>query len=423
MGLGYIGLPTAIMFAKSGVEVLGVDVNRKVINKLNLGEVHIEENGLDDFFQEVIHKNLKVSTVPEESDAYIISVPTPINADFSANVTYVESAVKMIVPLLRSGNLVIVESTIPPRTIDDIVCPILESTGLKLGTELFVAHCPERVLPGRIFIELVENTRIVGGINPASTKKGAELYRAFVTGEIIETDALTAEMSKLMENTYRDVNIALANELVKISDKLGVKALDVIAMANKHPRVNIHFPGPGVGGHCLAVDPYFIVEKAPEEAVIISRSREINSSMPHFVADKCEVLLEGAKHKKIAVLGLAYKGNIDDIRESPAMEICELLLNKGYQVVAHDPYVNQEQTDLLPVESFEEAVAGSGLVLVLTDHKQFKSLTSHDLLSLNPHAIVFDTRNCINPDQMNEVAFYNYNNIFKIKEKSVLIKR
>lgn len=417
LGLGYIGLPTSIMFAKSGVEVLGVDVNPHVVRKLSEGQVHIKEDGLEELFGSVINKTLKVSTQPESSDAFIIAVPTPITSDYKADVSYVESAVRMIVPLLTKGNLVIVESTIPPRTIEDVVNPILRASGLELGKELFVAHCPERVLPGRIFIELVENTRIVGGINPSSTAKAADLYRAFVKGEIIETDALTAEMAKLMENTYRDVNIALANELVKISDKLGINALDVIRMANRHPRVNIHTPGPGVGGHCLAVDPYFIVEKAPEQAVLISDARRTNSSMPHFVVDKVNILMEDSKSKKIGVLGLAYKADIDDIRESPAIEICELLEKQGYTLLAHDPYVKQEQLPDFPLTSFQEAVTETELVVILTDHTPFKKLTQADFPK-QTELVILDTRNCLNSADMRDLTIFNFGNVFNIKSKT-----
>ncbi|MEH7475760.1 nucleotide sugar dehydrogenase, partial [Priestia megaterium] len=286
VGLGYIGLPTAAIFAKAGFDVLGVDVNKNAVNLINKGEVHLEEVGLPEVVKDVVDSgNLRASLNVEEADVYIISVPTPIHKDYTANVDYVVSATESILPFIKKGNVVIVESTIPPRTIDDVVAPIFEKTGWNIKEDIYLAHCPERVLPGRILIELVENTRIVGGYTKESAYQAAEVYRQIVKGEVIETQAVTAEMSKLMENTYRDVNIALANELGKISAKLGVNALDVITLANRHPRVNIHTPGPGVGGHCLAVDPYFIIEKAPELSPLISNARKINNSMPHFVVD------------------------------------------------------------------------------------------------------------------------------------------
>lgn len=255
IGLGYIGFPTSLVFARAGFEVIGVDVSERVVSALNAGEVHIEENGLEEIFQDVrTNYAFKAQRHPEPADTYIIAVPTPVNADHTANVDYVVSATEAVLPYLRKGNTVIVESTIPPRTIDDVVAPVLTKAGWRVGEEIYLAHCPERVLPGRIFQELVENNRIVGGYNPQSAEKAAEVYRAFVKGEIILTSATSAEMAKLMENTFRDVNIALANELAKVSASIGVDALEVIGLANKHPRVNLHTPGPGVGGHCIAVD-------------------------------------------------------------------------------------------------------------------------------------------------------------------------
>src|SRR5699024_3335451 len=264
--------------------------------------------------------------------------------------------VRSIIPVLEKGNIVIVESTIPPRTTSDIVSPVLEEAGFNCGKDIHLAHCPERVLPGKILIELLENNRIVGGINSISAEKAADVYRTFVKGKVIETTAESAEMSKLMENTYRDVNIALANELTKISEGLNIDALEVISLANEHPRVNVHQPGPGVGGHCLAVDPYFIIEKDPENAKLISEAREINESMPEFVTEKVKQIV--GENGKVAILGLAYKGNIDDIRESPSLKIYDSLERQGFNVEAHDPYVKQEQVDF-KLSSFEDALRNS----------------------------------------------------------------
>src|SRR5699024_587972 len=286
VGLGYIGLPTSIMFAKNGVDVLGVDINPKTIESLQKGKINIEEPGLQEVYEEVFNNgNLKVSTTPEAADAFIISVPTPNNDDEykSCDVSIVESAVKSILPVLEKGNTIIVESTIAPKTMDDYVKPLVEEQGYNIGEDIYLVHCPERVLPGKILEELVYNNRIIGGVTPSCIEAGKRVYNTFVKGEMIETDARTAEMSKLMENTYRDLNIALANELVKICNDLSIKALDVIEMANKHPRVNIHQPGPGVGGHCLAVDPYFIIAKDPENSPLIQTGRRINNSMPEYV--------------------------------------------------------------------------------------------------------------------------------------------
>jgi UDP-N-acetyl-D-mannosaminuronic acid dehydrogenase len=396
IGLGYIGLPTSAIFARAGYEVVGVDVNEKVVDLLNKGEIHIEEVGLPELVKEVVQKgNLRASLTPEKADVFIIAVPTPIHEDRTANVDYVISATKAVAPYLEKGNVLIVESTIPPRTMNDVVAPILQEHGIDPYNDVYVAHCPERVLPGRILIELIENTRIVGGITPEASQKAADVYRAIVTGEVIETEAVTAEMSKLMENTYRDVNIALANELVKISKKLGINAHEVIELANKHPRVNIHQPGPGVGGHCLAVDPYFIVEKAVEESPLIQTAREINNSMPHFVMEQIKRLTCELKNPKIAVFGLTYKGNIDDVRESPAIEITEMLLaNPRYDVRIYDPHVREEQVSFT-LSTLEEAVDGAHLIVVLADHNEFKQLDFHLIREKMKTPVIFDTKNCV----------------------------
>lgn len=395
VGLGYIGLPTSAIFAKAGIEVVGVDVSERVIDLLNKGEIHIEEVGLPELIKEVVADGrLKGSVTPEQADAFIIAVPTPIHEDNSANVDYVISATKAILPYLEKGNVVIVESTIPPRTMDDVVAPIIKEHGLDPYKDVYLAHCPERVLPGRILIELIENTRIIGGVTPEASSKAAEVYRTVVTGDILETEAVTAEMSKLIENTFRDVNIALANELVKISAKLGVNAHDVIELANRHPRVNLHQPGPGVGGHCLAVDPYFIVEKAVEESPLIQTARTINNSMPEFVVEQVSRLTCELETPKLAVFGLTYKGNIDDVRESPALDIAQMLVDdQRFNVSVYDPHVRDEQVPF-KLNSFEDAVYGAHLVVILADHNEFKEL---DLKKLKAHMktpVVFDTKNC-----------------------------
>ncbi|WP_050616532.1 nucleotide sugar dehydrogenase [Bacillus testis] len=399
IGLGYIGLPTASVFARAGYEVLGVDVNQKVVDSLNEGKVTIEEVNLPELVKEVVAKgNLKASVSPEKADVFIIAVPTPIHEDHRANVDYVEEATKSILPYLEKGNIVIVESTIPPRTMDDLVAPILKEGGFDPYNDIYVAHCPERVLPGRILIELIENTRIVGGLTPEAAKKAGDVYRAVITGDVVETEAVTAEMSKLMENTFRDVNIALANELAKISARLGVNAHDVIKLANKHPRVNIHLPGPGVGGHCLAVDPYFIVEKAPEESPLIAESRRINNSMPDFVVEQVKRLTAELDHPVVAVAGLTYKGNIDDIRESPAMEIAHMLLdNKRYDVRITDPHVSEDQVHF-NLQSFSDAISGANVLVVLVDHDEFKQIDQQELIEKMATPVVFDTRNCTGID-------------------------
>lgn len=409
LGLGYIGLPTASMFASSGWDVHGVDVNSNAVDMINQGLIHIEEVGLGEQVKSVVENgNLKASTEVEVADVFIIAVPTPHNSDNTANLDYVIEATKSVLKKVEKGNLVIVESTIPPRTINDVVSPIFEQAGWKVGEDLLLAHCPERVLPGRILIELIENDRIVGGINEASTEKAAEVYGTFVKGELLKTSALSAEMSKLMENTYRDVNIALANELVKISAKLGIDALEVIELANHHPRVNLHLPGPGVGGHCLAVDPYFIIEKAPQEAVLISDARKINNSMPSFVIDQLNKLVE-SKNSKIAVFGLTYKGNIDDVRESPAMNIVNELIKNGYYTAVYDPHVSQTQVSF-KLSSFEDAIEDAECVLVLTDHNEFRDLDEEFLISSMKKVVVFDTKNCVHI-KSKKIQYTNFGNL------------
>lgn len=411
VGLGYIGLPTSIMFAKHGVNVVGVDVSENVIDSLNNGKIHIEEPGLQEALEEVIDKGtFKAQLKPEKADTFIIAVPTPNNDDEhkSCDLTYVLSAIESILPVLEKGNTVIVESTIAPRTMDDSVKPRLEEAGYTIGEDIFLVHCPERVLPGQIMHELIYNNRIVGGITDACTEKGAEVYETFVQGEIIKTQAKTAEMSKLMENTFRDVNIALANELAKVSTELGINALEVIEMANKHPRVNLHTPGPGVGGHCLAVDPYFIIAKAPESAKLINLSRQINNSMPEYVMDVAEKLLAKNNGKKITVFGLTYKGNVDDIRESPAMDIYEALHAKPeLDVVAYDPHVQLSFVE----KDLAKALDGSDLVLVLSDHNEFKALTSEHYAKMNTKQ-VFDTKNVVK-EWTDEINYMNYGNLYK----------
>ncbi|TDM24607.1 nucleotide sugar dehydrogenase [Macrococcoides canis] len=413
IGLGYIGLPTSIMFAKHGVDVVGVDIKQEAVDKLNNGQIHIEEPGLQEALEEVLASGkFKASTIPEQADAYIIAVPTPNNNDEhkSCDISIVMSGVESIVPLLKKGDIVIVESTIAPRTMDDHVKPYLESEGFIIGEDIYLVHCPERVLPGKIMHELVYNNRIIGGITPACVEAGKRVYGTFVKGEMIETQAKTAEMSKLMENTYRDVNIALANELAKICNDLEINVNDVIEMANKHPRVNLHTPGPGVGGHCLAVDPYFIIAEAPEHALLIKLARDINVSMPEYVVRRTKDILSRLGGNKVTVFGLTYKGDVDDIRESPAFDIYEMLTASQYEVVAYDPHVKQEFVE----EDMGTAVKDSHLVLVLSDHSEFKQLTDGDFDGMR-NKYILDTKNVVKTkDEFKEVKYYNFGNLYNL---------
>ena len=411
VGLGYIGLPTAAVFANNGWNVQGVDINPRAVDAINKGTIHIEEVGLEQLVSKAVQEgHLKASNRVGQADCFIIAVPTPINDDNTANLEYVKNACESILEVIKNGDTIIVESTIPPRTMDDVVAPIFASSKFQVGDDIYLAHCPERVLPGRIVIEVVENDRIIGGVNKESTDAAAEIYATFVTGKLLKTSALSAEMSKLMENTYRDVNIALANELVKISNKLGIDALEVIGLANHHPRVNLHLPGPGVGGHCLAVDPYFIMEKAPVESQLISNARSINNSMPDFVVEQVMNLVESQK-SKIAILGLTYKGNIDDIRESPAMDIVEKLLDVGFSLGIHDPHVSQENLKFKN-SSFTEAVEDAECILVLTDHNEFKELDENVIIDNMKYPRIFDTKNCVNI-KSEEIIYVNFGNLSK----------
>lgn len=413
MGLGYIGLPTSAMFAKYGATVVGVDLFPEVVDKLNNGQIHIEEPGLGEVVKDVVEKgNFRASLTPEEADAFIIAVPTPNNDDMykSCDLSYVLKATESVLPFVKKGNVIIVESTIAPRSMDDHVKPLVEAAGFTVGEDIFLVHCPERVLPGQILHELIHNNRIVGGVTEACSEAGAKVYGLFVEGEIIKTDAKTAEMSKLMENTFRDVNIALANELTKICNVLEINVLDVIQMANKHPRVNLHSPGPGVGGHCLAVDPYFIVAKAPEQAQMINLARGINVSMPEYVVNNVKEMVSGVENPKIAAFGVTYKGNVDDMRESPAMDIIDILRNEGLEVAVHDPHVESDTFKLL---SAEEAVKDAHVLLVLTDHDEFKTMNTDELAEKMANPVLFDTRNCVKTNE-GKMQFVNFGNLYKV---------
>lgn len=397
VGLGYIGLPTAVMFANHGLQVHGVDINERAVEMINNKQLHIEETGLQDRLNTAVDSgNFTASTKPVEADIFIISVPSPINADKTANLEYVREATKSIVPFVKKENLIILESTVPPRTVEDVMIPELVKSGLEIGNDLYVAHSPERVIPGRVFEELVNNDRIVGGINEKSARLTEDLYRTFVKGNIHLTDATTAEIVKVMENTYRDVNIAFANELAKICDKIGVNVWEAIKLANYHPRVNIHYPGPGVGGHCIAVDPWFLVELQPETAKIIHMSRNTNDSMPEYTALKAKSILDKKQisHGRVAVLGLAFKANIDDMRESPSTEVLHHLKELGVDYTVYDPHIKENKIEN-QTQSLEEAMNHADLVLILTDHNEFKTMNPEGFAHSLRTKQVLDTKNCI----------------------------
>lgn len=376
VGLGYIGLPTAALLASKGCKVHGVDVIKNVVDTINQGKIHIVEPELDKFVKEAVESgNLKADTKPNFADVFIIAVPTPFHKGFIPNIDYVISAAESIAPYIKDGNIVVLESTSPVGTTEKIG-EILKNKGVDIS-KIYIAHCPERVLPGQIMKEIVQNDRIVGGITQISTKKVAEFYKEFVDGEVLQTDSKTAEMSKLTENSFRDVNIAFANELSILCDKFGINVWELIALANRHPRVNILNPGCGVGGHCIAVDPWFIVHSGGNEAKLIKSAREVNNYKTQWVIEKIKnaaLKFELANHKKakIACLGLAFKPDIDDLRESPALAITKQLIADGADVLAVEPNINSHND--LEIYDFKTAIEIADIVVFLVAHKEFKEL-------------------------------------------------
>ena len=373
IGLGYIGLPTSAALAARGFSIHGVEVNASVVETINAGDTHIVEPELDLLVRAAVEAGrLKAHLEPAEADVFMICVPTPIREDKTANLDYVWSVAKQIAPFVKSGNLVLLESTSPPRTTERVAEIVATESGLAPGT-FHVAHAPERVLPGRILREVVENDRIIGGINDASTEVAARFYEKFVSGRILETTARTAEMAKLVENSFRDVNIAFANELSVLCEELEIDVWELIGLANRHPRVEILSPGPGVGGHCLAVDPWFIVELAPKSSNLIRTAREVNEAKPHWVVDRVRRKAERFKNPKIACLGLAYKPDVDDLRESPAVEITEQLVKAGIgDVWAVEPFISEHSE--IPLRDLQSGVEDADIVLLLVGHRQFKRM-------------------------------------------------
>ena len=403
VGLGYIGLPTATMFSCYGHKVIGVDVNEKVVNNINKGKIIIEEPNLEELVEDVVKKgNLIASILPKESDVFIISVPTPIKDDKTSDMSYVISATKSIVKYLKEGNIVVLESTSPVGTTEEVVKPIIEESGLKVGRDIMLGYCPERVIPGKIIYELKNNDRVIGGIDKKSAEEIRKIYKTIVDGNIYLTDCKTAELCKLMENTYRDVNIALSNELLLICDKLNINVWEVIEYSNKHPRVNLHTPGPGVGGHCLAVDPWFIIEKEPELSNIIKSSRLLNDSMPEYVYNKINKILQKDKSKKITILGITYKANTDDMRESPIIKLIDKLLKNNYNVKVFDPYIKDFQINC---QSILEACKDSDLLILGVNHDYFKNLPLDEIKTTMKGNLILDTRNFLDKEEVEKSGF------------------
>jgi UDP-N-acetyl-D-mannosaminuronic acid dehydrogenase len=412
IGLGYIGLPTASLFANNGFQVLGVDSNPAVAGAINSGKNHIDEVGLRTLVEAAVGSGrLRAATVPQKADAFIIAVPTPVTPDKQPDLSHVFDAVRSILPHLQRGTLVVVESTVPPGTTRKIATFIAESRkDLANGAndnpvQVMLAHCPERVLPGKILTELVENDRVVGGLTAEASAIAASLYRNIVSGKIYETDATTAEMVKLSENTFRDVNIALANELAVICEKAGTNVWDVIALANRHPRVNILNPGPGVGGHCIAVDPWFIASAYRSEAQLIRAARVRNDGMPALVVETIASLVQGIANPRIACLGASYKGNTGDARNSPALEVYSMLVSRpgaAWSVAITDTHVTGSS---LPLVSLENALDEASVVVVLTEHQEFRTLDPHEAAKRAKHRVVLDTRNVLDHGKWRAAGF------------------
>ena len=394
IGLGYIGLPTAAAFASRKVKVIGVDVNLQAVDIINQGEIHIVEPDLDIAVQSAVSAGyLRATTTPEPADAFLIAVPTPFKGDHEPDLAYIESATKAISPVLKKGDLVILESTSPVGTTEkmaewiseqrpDLIPPPFNAQNPKLNIK--IAHCPERVLPGHVMRELLENDRVIGGLTPECSQASVDLYKIFVQGDCIITNARTAEMAKLTENSFRDVNIAFANELSLICDKLNINVWELIQLANLHPRVNILQPGPGVGGHCIAVDPWFIVNKTPDEARLIHTSRLVNDGKPEHVIDKVKEASKKYDNPSIACFGLAFKADIDDLRESPSLGIALLLAKSGIgKILLVEPNIDKIPKDFMGMDhvlqvTVDEALDTADIIIGLVNHKEFKKLPSID---------------------------------------------
>lgn len=407
IGLGYIGLPTAAVIASRGINVIGVDVNQHAVNTINDGDIHIVEPDLDIVVRGVVSTGtLRATTKPEPAEAFMVAVPTPFkhsdDGSHEADLSYIRSAAEAIAPVLEKGNLVILESTSPVGATEKLSQWLAEArSDLTFphqkgdSADIKVAHCPERVLPGYVLQELVSNDRVIGGMSKACSARAVELYKTFVRGECVVTNARTAEMAKLTENSFRDVNIAFANELSMICDKLKINVWELIKLSNRHPRVNILNPGPGVGGHCIAVDPWFIVDSCPEEAKIIKQARLTNDSKPYYVLDKIIDAADQFKKPVVACLGLAFKADIDDLRESPAVQIVdELAKSSSAEIIVVEPNISAAslppalKEKSVKLQSLDDAIGKANIVVVLVDHKEFRAISGNELSS----KVLVDTR-------------------------------
>ena len=375
VGLGYVGLPTAAVLATRGMRVAGVDVRVEVVDTINAGNVHIVEPELDALVRAAVSAGtLTAMSTPPRARAYLLCVPTPFMEGHRPDLRHVESAARSLLPVVAERDLVVLESTVPPGTTRDLVAAVLAEAGLHAGQNIHVAHAPERVLPGAVIREVVDNARVVGGVTEACTEAAVRFYESFVKGEVLGTRAEIAELVKLAENAYRDVNIAYANELANVCDRLELDVWDVVKLANAHPRVNILRPGPGVGGHCIAVDPWFIVATAPEATPLIRAARQVNDARPERVVARVAALAERFKQPRIAVMGLSYKPDIDDMRESPALEVARRLATLDAEVVLVEPHISASPIEGLPLLAAEPALRTADIAVILVAHRAFSRL-------------------------------------------------
>jgi len=405
-GLGYIGLPTAAMLALAGHTVVGYDVDPLLLDALRSGARHVKELPVRELVVEALRggRLTVTSTLPADAQAHVICVPTP-TIDHKPDLSYVRAAARATAPLLRPGDLIVLESTVPPGTMDGVVVPALREAGIDPDA-VAIAHCPERVIPGAIVQELRGNARVVGGRKPGDAERAAALYRSFCAGEIFVTDTITAELVKVVENTYRDVNIAFANELALLSEELGVDVHEAIALANKHPRVNILAPGPGVGGHCIPVDPHFLSNANPFVTELIQTARRINERMPHVVARRIAELAPPREGSRVAILGAAYKANVDDTRESPTQRVEELLHERGYATRVYDPVAERWHAPLAP--TLEEAVRGCDAIVLMVGHDAFRAIDPVALSPLCRRRVLIDTRGFFDRDRWSDAGFEVY---------------
>jgi len=399
VGLGYIGLPTSGYLAKAGYKVTGVDTDQKKLQLLKNGHIPFEEPGLQMLFNDGF-KNFEFRLTPKPADVFIVSVPTPITKTKKPDLSYVKKAAKSIAKVIEDNNLIIIESTVPPGCSERIILPVLKRGHRKY--KIFIAYAPERAIPGRTLTEIVKNDRIIGGIDKESARLAKEIYSSFVKGKIYLTDITTAETIKILENTYRDINIAFANEIAKLCDKINGNVWKMIELANHHPRVNIHLPGPGVGGHCIGIDPWFLVRKDGIGSTMIKLSRKINNLMPNYIIDNISRLLKGINNPTISILGVAYKANVDDWRKTPALKIIEIAKNKGWGIKIHDPLV--KDFPYKKEKDFKKVTHNSDCLIIITNHDFYNSISPAEIKNMR-NKTIYDARNMINEREWGKAGF------------------